>query len=791
MAPRRKRQRLLADEGGSAATAASKEHDAAEAAAEQAGEDAQPTRPPSGAEQRRTLFVRSLPFTATTESLTDHFSQSYPLKHATVVLDAATKKSKGYGFVTLADAEDAQRAKQEFDGSVFEGRKIRIEIAEPRHREMAAGNGVDGYRKSRLATASVKARAERERKLAEAGRPPKLIVRNLPWSVKKPEQLAALFRSYGKVKQAFIPTTKRGLHPGFGFVVMRGRKNTEKAIAGVNGTEVDGRQIAVDWAVEKDVWEGLHKEEEELDEEAGPEIDGASTSEVEEGSEDEQTAGAGLDAKERDTNMEGSDDVSEDDSHASDDSESGLSDEGGAIDDDGEEGDDDDDELPQRIRDNSSTVFIRNLPFSTTDDSLHEHFGRFGAVRYARVVMDHATERPRGTGFVCFYNREDADSCIRQAPQSQFLPGGKRGEPAAGPTKHTVLQDEGSDPTGLYTMDGRVLQVTRAVDRSEAARLNEIGSELRSRRDTDKRRLYLLSEGTISSKSPLYDALAPSEITMREASLKQRKSLLQSNLALHLSLTRLSVRNIPRNITSKDLKAVARQAVVGFAKDVKSNLRGRLSKEEEARGGDDMKEAERLRKAKGKGIVKQAKVVFEGRDGSKVSESSGAGRSRGYGFIEYSSHRWALMGLRWLNGRAVGQRTEEKSKAAGGEDKPEKKRLIVEFAIENAQVMARRKESEAKARGRSRLASEGRAKGELPARKKVLSKDALMARMRKGTKRKRDGGGKGGDVRAGSGSSEAPPPSVPSAKQETLAKRQRIIARKRMMRRSRAKGASA
>ena len=70
-----------------------------------------------------------------------------------------------------------------------------------------------------------------------------------------------------------------------------------------------------------------------------------------------------------------------------------------------------------------------------------------------------------------------------------------------------------------------------------------------------------------------------------------------------------------------------------------------------------------------------------------MDEKGGAGRSRGYGFIEYVSRRAALMGLRWLNGHPV--------KAATGE---RNKRLIVEFAIGNAQVVSRRKDREANMR---------------------------------------------------------------------------------------------
>src|SRR5690606_29627877 len=104
----------------------------------------------------------------------------------------------------------------------------------------------------------------------------------------------------------------------------------------------------------------------------------------------------------------------------------------------------------------------------------------------------------------------------------------------------------------------------------------------------------------------------------------------------------------------------------------------------------ETKEDDLRRRKKGKGVVKQAKIIFEGRDGSKISEKSGVGRSRGYGFIEYYTHRHALMGLRWLNGHAV--------EVKGEDGKTKKKRLIVEFAIENAQVVKRRKEHQEKMR---------------------------------------------------------------------------------------------
>lgn len=703
-------------------------------------------------QQGRSLFVRSLPASATTESLTNFFSQSFPLKHATVVVDSKTKQSKGYGFVTFADIEDAKSASETFNGSLFEGRKIKVELAEPRQRQ-AQGGKPDDHADIHVSTV-VKAKAERGRHVQ---RPSKLIVRNLPWTIKDADHLAALFRSYGKVKHATVPKKGPGLSAGFGFVVIRGQKNAERALEGVNGKEIEGRTLAVDWAVQKEVWESSQQ--------------GGTRPESEKSAEGESVK------------SEDSDDVHVDDVPQSDAEHIAASDDD--QEEDSYDGDEDDKDIghePSEKPDgNTSVLFIRNLPFIATDESLQEHFASFGPVRYARVVLDQATERSKGTGFVCFYNQEDADGCLREAPKIQVpagQPGSSNKSSAVSSNKQSLLEDISVDRSGRFTLDGRVLQVSRAVDRKEATRLTFANSNIRDVRDKDRRRLYLLSEGTVPSNSPIYDTLSQSEIKMREDSAKQRQSLIKSNPTLHLSLTRLSVRNLPRSTTSKNLKALAREAVVGFAKDVKAGVRRQLSKEELSRGGEEMQEAERARKSKGKGIVKQAKIVFEGREGGKVAEDSGAGRSRGYGFIEYSSHRWALMGLRWLNGHAVEPANNFPAKAAPGKNVTErKKRLIIEFAIENAQVVGRRQEREAKARERSKLVTEKREKGEMPAKKKDFSKDQLMAKTRKGSKRKR--GSDKDDMGTAGIEGEV------SQEPDKLARRQTIIGRKRMMRKAR------
>jgi nucleolar protein 4 len=716
---------------------------------------------PSRSDQTKSLFVHSLPKTATTESLTKLFSQTCPLKHATIVLDPETKASRGYGFVTFADAEDAQCARALLNGSLFEGQKIKVEAAEPRRRGF---NGDGETHRKRIHASSVAAGSDavRLRRESDNQGPPKLIVRNLPWSIKEPAQLAALFTGHAEVKHAILPKKSSGLSPGFGFVMLRRRKEANHALRSVNGKIVEGRKLAVDWAVDKAVWDALHKEEdgdaqaqksrENLPSNAVPMIEPEAIIEAYVA---EQPAVGGTG-----------------DTHAGDNGHQGISEV----------------KLHKGEQDPiKQTLFIQNVPFSATEDMLREHFRSFGSLRYARIVMDPVTERSKGVAFVCFHAPENAGACLQGAPRPNPITTDKSAAGAAGapPVTRSLLESYLADPTGRYTLEGRVLQVSRAIQKDEAERLTTANRSFRDLQDKDKRRLYLLSEGNIPSNSPLYNELAASEIKSREDSARQRQNLIKGNPSLHLSLTRLSIRNLPHNITSKALKALARKAVVGFATEIKTGVRQPLSKEEIARGGPLLKEADKVRKAKGKGIVTQAKVVFEGKEGRKVTETSGAGRSRGYGFIEYASHRWALMGLRWLNGRGLEEimehdRDPDTSRA---EFKDKKKRLIVEFAIENTQVTGRRQERETKARERAQIAVETRESGEMTdSHGKASNQNKHMARMRRKTQES-------------SGARKKPiiEPALQHAHgeedrsctlgvDEKIARRQRIIGKKRMIR---------
>lgn len=81
--------------------------------------------------EKNKLFVGSLPWSMTSDSLKELFAQYGEITEAIIISDRETGRSKGFGFVTFAKEEDAQKA-LELHGKEIEGRTIVVNIARPR-----------------------------------------------------------------------------------------------------------------------------------------------------------------------------------------------------------------------------------------------------------------------------------------------------------------------------------------------------------------------------------------------------------------------------------------------------------------------------------------------------------------------------------------------------------------------------------------------------------------------------------------------------------------------------------
>jgi RNA recognition motif-containing protein len=83
------------------------------------------------------LFVGNLNFKTNDDDLRTLFSQAGTCDSATVMMDRATGRSRGFGFVEMSTDEEAEKAVQQFNGYDFQGRALNVNEA----RERVPGGG--------------------------------------------------------------------------------------------------------------------------------------------------------------------------------------------------------------------------------------------------------------------------------------------------------------------------------------------------------------------------------------------------------------------------------------------------------------------------------------------------------------------------------------------------------------------------------------------------------------------------------------------------------------------------
>ncbi len=77
------------------------------------------------------LYVGNLPFTVTQEKLEELFAAYGQIDEAVLITFKDTGRSKGFGFITINDDAQADKAVQEMNGKELEGRKLTVNEAKP------------------------------------------------------------------------------------------------------------------------------------------------------------------------------------------------------------------------------------------------------------------------------------------------------------------------------------------------------------------------------------------------------------------------------------------------------------------------------------------------------------------------------------------------------------------------------------------------------------------------------------------------------------------------------------
>jgi nucleolar protein 4 len=184
-----------------------------------------------------TLFVRGLPFEATSKDLEDFFGEIGPIRKCFVVTDRSVPpvegqapKNKGFGYVHYALEEDAQSAIAKLKNVKFQGRKLKIELAKRKSETVR-----EDTKKEAAPAAAAAAAADTEPKKPsvplEFDVNARLIVRNLPWKYREAD-LRTLFEKHGKVHDVKLPRKYEG-GPLRGFAFIQFEKVDEaKAVSG-------------------------------------------------------------------------------------------------------------------------------------------------------------------------------------------------------------------------------------------------------------------------------------------------------------------------------------------------------------------------------------------------------------------------------------------------------------------------------------------------------------------------------------------------------------------------------
>ncbi len=259
-------------------------------------------------------------------------------------------------------------------------------------------------------------------------------------------------------------------------------------------------------------------------------------------------------------------------------------------------------------------------------------------------MKHHVSGQHKGCAFILFSTVEAAIAAIETAQTaswetvgskaSEKMGKGRRADDssAQGSALDSILLQGAGGSEGI-SCDGRLLLVTSAISRTAAADVNS------SKRE-DKRNMRLAKEGVILRGSPEAAGLSAPDLDRREASWNEKKKRLQ-NPNFFVSNTRVSVRNLAKEVDGKALKDFFVQASSGSFDGTKA-------------------------KGKGKQKVLKAKLVTE-------LNSKGEPVSKGFGFVEFDDEETALKAIRTIVDPA------SPMLLCG-------RRPMVEFSIENIQV---------------------------------------------------------------------------------------------------------
>lgn len=705
----------------------------------------------------RTVFVRFLPPSANIRRhhLEDLFSQIGPIKKSSVIVphakgsssekkgnqqqhnddgEEASAHASSYGFVKYIAEEDAQKAAEKLNRSMLRiSAEEKIQLRVERASDVANNKKTNHHKKEQHHTAdggdtAAGAAADNDDDGISHKKTSRLILRNLSFYAKESHIRQAL-QAFGPIEEVHLPTVsdKKGgsspstkgktFHRGFGFVTFVNPKDAQKCLQ-AKEIEIYKRKVQVAKALHKAGYEKIkHNENDRRAPKSSPEKksehDAEQGDEAESSSDDDDESAGSSDSDDNDDkeNADGASDKDDDeDDEGSSTSSSESESEKESDKEDDEEGNNKDQDDERETKDTTAvaekrSLFLRNLPFDATRHDIFEAFRKYGRISGIYIVKDKQSGMPRGTAFLSFESQASTQRALKASGTENFT---SQREVTEG--KDTTLNtvETLSSADGGITVRGRHVFVNLAVDKDTASTLTlDKKSDRSIVIGKDRRNLFLKGEGRVDNEgeNTLWDQLPEQDKLKRQKAWSDKNTKLRSPLFL-ISPTRLSIRNLAKDVDDRSLKKLCVTAV-------QRGLKNKLVAAEDQialwRAAGEMTTREILEKIDSLDDKDQIIPEFDEKNVRKFIPSVAIERdfstnkkdgapSRGFGFVEFLHHTHALACLRELNNntayseeyvsggkQAMSQRGRKpkKKRKVGEEVEVKVPRLIVEFSVEN------------------------------------------------------------------------------------------------------------
>lgn len=90
------------------------------------------------------IYVGNLSYGLSQNDLQQLFAEYGPVKSVNIIEDRDTGRSKGFGFVEMANTEDGEKAVEGLNGHAVDGRNLTVNVARPREERPPRRDGGGG-----------------------------------------------------------------------------------------------------------------------------------------------------------------------------------------------------------------------------------------------------------------------------------------------------------------------------------------------------------------------------------------------------------------------------------------------------------------------------------------------------------------------------------------------------------------------------------------------------------------------------------------------------------------------